>query len=141
MRVSQWSINGSCRSPFEVLWSKCRDSHCYLQKRTIRIIAKAKYNQHTNPLFRQFNVLKIHDLCALHDIKFCFKLKNNLLPQIFLIWIILISKLLPSLPHPSIKWSSFACCETWLRKKWHELQVPSNIEQYGYKFQRKNMNT
>ena len=55
-----------------------------LQKKAIRTIAKARYNSHTTPLFKQFKILKIRDLCALHDFKFCYKLKNYQIPQYFL---------------------------------------------------------
>lgn len=55
-----------------------------LQKKAIRIINNVKYNSHTNPLFRNSNTLKLKDLCALHDLKFCYKFVHKLLPDYFL---------------------------------------------------------
>ena len=54
-----------------------------LQKRAVRIITKSHYRAHTTELFRKLNMLKIKDLCALQDYKFCFKFENSLLPHYF----------------------------------------------------------
>ena len=54
-----------------------------LQKRAIRIIANLGYLSHTTLAFKKLNILKLPDLCSLHELKFCFKLKNNLLPCYF----------------------------------------------------------
>ena len=55
-----------------------------LQNKAIRIICKTKYNAHTDPLFRKLKILKVQDLCALHDLKFCYQFKNKNLPKYFL---------------------------------------------------------
>lgn len=49
-----------------------------LQKRAIRIIKGASYNAHTEPIFKELELLKLQDLCALHDLKFCYKFTNNM---------------------------------------------------------------
>lgn len=54
-----------------------------LQKKAVRIIANTKYNAHTEPLFKNLNLLKIHDICSLQEFKFCYKFENNLLPEYF----------------------------------------------------------
>jgi len=54
-----------------------------LQKRVIRIVENTGYNYHTSPIFKRLNLIKCSDLCALHDLKFCHKLKNNKLPIYF----------------------------------------------------------
>jgi len=54
-----------------------------LQKRAIRIIKGTSYNAHTEPIFRELELLKLQDLCALHDLKFCYKFTNNILPVYF----------------------------------------------------------
>ena len=54
-----------------------------LQKKVIRIIGGEKYNAHTEPIFKKYNLLKITDLCTLQEYKFCFKLENSLLPTYF----------------------------------------------------------
>jgi len=48
-----------------------------IQKKAVRIINNKPYNSHTLPLFKQSNILRIHDLYRLqvllfaHDIKYC----------------------------------------------------------------------
>ena len=52
-----------------------------IQKRAIRIIAASKYNAHTEPLFKQLNLLKACDICKLQELKFYHKLINIHLPK------------------------------------------------------------
>ena len=54
-----------------------------LQKRAVRVILNSKYNAHTEPIFKELRLLKLQDLCALHDLKFCYKFSNNMLPVYF----------------------------------------------------------
>ena len=54
-----------------------------IQKRAIRIIAASKYNAHTEPLFKQLNLLKACDICKLQELKFYHKLINRQLPKYF----------------------------------------------------------
>ena len=54
-----------------------------LQKRAIRNVTKSAYNAHTEPLHKEQNILKVHDLYRLSILKFYFKLKNNNLPHYF----------------------------------------------------------
>jgi len=65
------------------VWGWKSDSLVKLQKRAVRIITGSKYNAHTDTLFKNLNLLKLKDLCALHDFKFCYKLQNNMLPEYF----------------------------------------------------------
>ena len=51
------------------------------QKRIIRIISAAKYNDHTTPLFKQLKLLKLEDLYTLNMSKFMYKANNNQLPK------------------------------------------------------------
>ena len=51
-----------------------------LQKRAIRTIANGKYNAHTDPLFRRFNLLKGKDIFMLNILKMYYKLQKKLLP-------------------------------------------------------------
>lgn len=66
-----------------IIWGWQSQNLFKLQKKAVRIIMKSKYNAHTNALFKQLNTLKIQDICALHDYKFCFKLINDLIPTYF----------------------------------------------------------
>ena len=51
------------------------------QKKSIHIIAKAKYNAHTDPLFVSHNLLKLHDIIDLELLKFMYLHSKSLLPQ------------------------------------------------------------
>ena len=54
-----------------------------LHKRAIRNICKAKFNSHTNRLFKTLDLLTIRDVFNLSCIKFYMKVKNNLAPLYF----------------------------------------------------------
>ena len=54
-----------------------------IQKKIIRTINCAKYNSHTEPLFKQMGVLKIEDIFTVNLLKFYFKYMNNELPCYF----------------------------------------------------------
>ena len=54
-----------------------------IQKRAVRILTASKYNSHTEPLFKQTNILKVSAICTLKLIKFYNKLINKQLPQYF----------------------------------------------------------
>ena len=45
-----------------LLWGHCASKIQTLQKKAIRIICCAKYNSHTDPLFKALNLLKLEDL-------------------------------------------------------------------------------
>ena len=52
-----------------------------IQKRAVRILTGSKYNSHTEPLFKQTNLLKVNDTCKLNEIKCYYKLVNKQQPQ------------------------------------------------------------
>jgi len=54
-----------------------------LQKRAIRNVAKAKYNAHTDPLFKSLKILKLDDIFKLTNMKLYHKFHNNNLPAYF----------------------------------------------------------
>ena len=54
-----------------------------LQKKAIRIIGKAKYNAHTEPIMKVHSLLNLHDIHTLNKLKLFFKLENNQLPAYF----------------------------------------------------------
>ena len=54
-----------------------------LQKRAIRIISFAKFDEHSAPLFLKLYIIKMFDLVNFQISIFMFKLHNNLLPKIF----------------------------------------------------------
>ena len=67
-----------------MIWGNRSGKLKNLQKKAVRIISNAKYNAHTNPLFRNLNILKVDDICTLHDYKFCFKVMNKMVPEYFI---------------------------------------------------------
>ena len=54
-----------------------------LQKKVIRIISLKKMRVHSDPLFKNLKIMKIHDLYKLKLLKFYYKYLNNLLPSYF----------------------------------------------------------
>ena len=54
-----------------------------LQKRAIRTICLAKYNSHTDPLFKMNKILKANDLYEVEAIRFMLKYEDNKLPESF----------------------------------------------------------
>ena len=52
-----------------------------LQKKAIRMISLAKYNAHTEPLFKTLNLLKINDIFTSSQLKFYYKFLKNDLPH------------------------------------------------------------
>ena len=55
-----------------------------LQNKTVRILTNSNYNSHTNGLFKSLKLLKFHDICDLHDLKFCYKRINHILLKYFI---------------------------------------------------------
>ena len=53
------------------------------QKKAVRIITAAKFNAHTEPIFKKLNILKIEDMVKLQELKFLYKLENGTLPKYF----------------------------------------------------------
>ena len=54
-----------------------------LQKRAVRIITASKYNSHTEPLFKQLNLMTLNDIFMSNALKFYYKYENGSLPQYF----------------------------------------------------------
>ena len=54
-----------------------------LQKKVIRIITKSKYDDHTDPLFKAMNILKLEDLIFYCNAIFMYNFHNNNLPKTF----------------------------------------------------------
>ena len=51
-----------------------------MQKKAIRIIAGVNYNDHTDPLFHQLNILKLNDIYHAEVAKIIYQFKQNTLP-------------------------------------------------------------
>ena len=66
-----------------LLWGKNTKRIFKLQKWSLRAITSSKYNAHTDPLFIQLKLLKIHDIYKLCTIKFFYKYNKQQLPTYF----------------------------------------------------------
>ena len=64
------------------VWGIKADQLEILQKKAVRIVTKSNFIAHTDPLFRQLNVLKIKDMFKV-ILKFYYKLSYGLLPKYF----------------------------------------------------------
>lgn len=51
------------------------------QKKVIRVIAGAKYNDHTEPLFKKLEILKLEDIYKLKLSKYMYELSIGILPE------------------------------------------------------------
>ena len=65
------------------VWGIKADRLEILQKKAVRIVTKSNFIAHTDPLFRQLNVLKIKDMFKVKILKFYYKLSYGLLPKYF----------------------------------------------------------
>ena len=54
-----------------------------LQKRALRIMTNSKYNAHTEPLFKELEMLKVSDIFDVQCMKFWYKFVNKSLPKYF----------------------------------------------------------
>ena len=63
-----------------VSWGYKCDRITKIQKRAIRLINLSKYNAHTEPIFKQFKLLKVNHILQTQEFKFYHKFKNNTLP-------------------------------------------------------------
>ena len=52
-----------------------------LQKKAVRAVVGARYNSHTEPIFKFLKILKVNDIFTLRSLKFLFNLKNNSCPH------------------------------------------------------------
>ena len=64
-------------------WGSQIDRIHLLQKRAIRNISKSNFGAHTEPLFKEYNLLKVQDIYYIAVLKFYFKLVNNHIPHYF----------------------------------------------------------
>ena len=51
-----------------------------IQKRAIRLINLSKHNAHTEPIFKQFKLLKVNHILQMQEFNFYHTFKNNTLP-------------------------------------------------------------
>ena len=66
-----------------ILWGHLSSYITKIQKRAVRIISKSKYNAHTEPIFKKYNILKVNDILKVQEWKFIHHFINNKLPKYF----------------------------------------------------------
>ena len=64
-------------------WGSQIDKLYLLQKRAIRNISESDFGAHTEPLFKEHNILKVQDIYHMTILKFFSKLINDNLPNYF----------------------------------------------------------
>ena len=67
-------------------WGFHRNRITIIKKKAIRIITASSYISHTEPLFKQLNVLKVEDILTLQELKFYFKYNQGILPKYLQNW-------------------------------------------------------
>jgi len=67
-----------------LLWGERCGKLLKMQKKAVRLVVNAKYNSHTDPIFKYLRLLKVNDLHSLQELKFIYKLEKRLLPIYFL---------------------------------------------------------
>ena len=102
-----------------IVWASTYQSNLnrivILQKRIVRIISKVKFDPHTNPLYKELNILKFHDICKLQMGQFLFSWKNNSLPNYFNDMFTLNAQL-PGLKRRNVENFRIPYCRTKLRQ-------------------------
>ena len=66
-----------------LVWGYERTRIFKVQKKSLRAISSARYDAHTEPLFRNCNLLKIEDIHKVQQFKFFYKLTHKDLPEYF----------------------------------------------------------
>ena len=66
-----------------LLWGNHAKELTTLQKRAIRVVMKAKYLSHSEPLFKELSILNLNDMYKLSSLKFYFKYQKEDLPLYF----------------------------------------------------------
>ena len=67
-----------------LVWGHHHRTTTQLQKRAIRVITFSKYLAHTEPLFKNLNILKVEDIFRLQQLKFYYRFIIVTLPDYFL---------------------------------------------------------
>ena len=52
-----------------------------LQKKTIRLMTFKSFHEHSSPIFRKLNIIKLDDLISYHIAVFMYRFNNSLLPS------------------------------------------------------------
>ena len=67
-----------------IIWGHHHKTMTQLQKRAIRVITLCKYLAHTEPLFKNLNILKVEVIFRLQQLKLYYRFINVSLPDYFI---------------------------------------------------------
>ena len=107
------------------------------QKAAVRILANAKYNSHTNPLFSSLKILPFESLVEYFSLQFFYDYKNNKLPRSFNAYWQTIGEFNNRYPLrnaneyviPRYRTTQVSLFPKWnLPKLWNEFDDPNNIK-------------
>ena len=83
MKTLYWSLSHSHLNYGILTWGYRCNRLVKLQNRLICIVILAKYNAHTDPLFKQAAILKISDMLRIKVLNFCYKHQHGQLANYF----------------------------------------------------------
>ena len=66
-----------------LVWGYNTDRLIKLPKRAVRVVSKSKFNEHTDLIFKNLQILRIEDLHKLHILKFYYQLIHENIPVYF----------------------------------------------------------
>ena len=92
-----------------------------LQKKAVRIVASKPFDAHTDPIFKDLQILKFNCIYRFHISKILFQVKNNLLPQAFTSMFSLNNQL--------------HCYYTRTSKQFHIPKLRTNIKKFSISYQ------
>ena len=87
LRILYYSLIYPCLIYCVSVWGLTYNSNIKrivtFQKKAIRIVAKVPFDSHTDPIFRDLEVLKFSNVVLFHLAKFMFFFSKGLLPNLF----------------------------------------------------------
>ena len=83
MKTLDFSLSHSHLNYGILIWGYKCNGLVKLQKRLIRIVMLAKYNAHTDPLFKQAAILKMSGMLRINALKFHYTYQHRKLPSYF----------------------------------------------------------
>ena len=76
-----------------LVWGSNINRLIKLQKRAIRIVSLQKSKSHTEPIFKELNLLKLQDILTLQHLKFYYKFRHNNIPIYLQVQVIMMKSL------------------------------------------------
>lgn len=84
LRTLYYSMINSQLNYGLLVWGYDSNRIFKLQKRSIRLVTRSRYNAHTQPLMKQLKILSLPDMLLLKSMKFYYKYKHEEVPKYFI---------------------------------------------------------